>query len=547
MLHYTAQRYFHTLKYLRPSQIIARLWFKAYSPSVKQGAVPALNTPDTDWKAPAHRPPMMLSAHQCIFLNEEGEVGRASDWNDDSKEKLWLYNLHYFDDLNAAGAPERVDWHRALIQRWVDENPPVTGNGWEPYPSSLRIVNWIKWALQGNEMESAWLDSLAMQVRYLRKRLEYHLLGNHLFANAKALVFAGLYFSGDEAEEWLSKGLAILERELPEQVLEDGGHFERSPMYHGIILEDVLDLINIKCVFAAEEPLLQELGGYAHRMLFWLQAMCHPDEEISFFNDATFGIAPRLNELEAYSDRLGLESPIELTDRLTHLRDSGFVRIVQDDAVALLNVGEIGPDYLPGHAHADMLSFELSLLEQRVIVNSGISCYGVSAERLRQRGTAAHSTVEINGENSSEVWGGFRVARRARLLELDIQTDAEDVLISCAHDGYKRLHGKPIHKRTWTFRNSHLSVVDTIQGQYNGAVVWYHLHPNVRAHWAQDINNGELALTNEQKMNWSVAGGEVSLEDTTYYPGFGLAVPNQTIKIMFTGSEVTFRLQWESK
>ena len=84
-----------------------------------------------------------------------------------------------------------------------------------------------------------------MQVRFLRKRLEIHLLGNHLFANAKALVFAGLYFTGNEADEWLGKGLAILEREVPEQVLRDGGHFERSPMHHGIILEDLLDLLNV--------------------------------------------------------------------------------------------------------------------------------------------------------------------------------------------------------------------------------------------------------------------------------------------------------------
>jgi len=138
----------------------------------------------------------MLALERFVFLNEEGKLSGPDSWNDPSREKLWLYNLHYFDDLNAVGASERLDWHRALIQRWVVENPPTKGNGWESYPLSLRIVNWVKWGLQGNAMEPDWLDSLAVQVRFLRKRLEVHLLGNHLFANAKALVFAGLYFSG---------------------------------------------------------------------------------------------------------------------------------------------------------------------------------------------------------------------------------------------------------------------------------------------------------------------------------------------------------------
>ena len=81
--------------------------------------------------------------------------------------------------------------------------------------------------------------------------------------------------------------------------------------------------------------------------------------------------------------------------------------------MALLDVAPVGPDYLPGHAHADTLSFELSLFGQRVLVNSGTSQYEAGPERSRQRGTAAHNTVIVDGHDSSEVWAGFRVARRA--------------------------------------------------------------------------------------------------------------------------------------
>ena len=60
---------------------------------------------------------------------------------------------------------------------------------------------------------------------------------------------AGAYFDGPAADFWLRRGLFILRRELAEQVLEDGGHFELSPMYHALILEDLLDLVNLSQVY----------------------------------------------------------------------------------------------------------------------------------------------------------------------------------------------------------------------------------------------------------------------------------------------------------
>jgi len=170
-------------------------------------------------------------------------------WDDPGTEKLWRYNQHYFDDLNAENSNQRVSWHQALLINWVTHNLPGQGTGWEPYPTSLRIVNWIKWALAGHHLPDVCVQSLAVQVRWLTKRLEKHLLGNHYFSNAKALVFAGLAFEGKEADAWLQKGLRIIELQLPEQVLSDGGNFERSPMYHSIFLEDMLDLINVAKVW----------------------------------------------------------------------------------------------------------------------------------------------------------------------------------------------------------------------------------------------------------------------------------------------------------
>ena len=86
---------------------------------------------------------------QFRFLNRLYSLPGKGGWEEERLEKLWLYNLNYFDDLNAKNAAERTQWHGDLINRWIVENEPGKGIGWEPYPTSLRIVNWIKWFLAG--------------------------------------------------------------------------------------------------------------------------------------------------------------------------------------------------------------------------------------------------------------------------------------------------------------------------------------------------------------------------------------------------------------
>lgn len=539
-------RYIHTLRHLRPVQIYGRLWHRLNPAKPDFAPAPALRPVAGQWVPATIRPSSLLDGGTFRFLNHVGHVRTAADWNDAAQEKLWLYNLHYFDDLNAAGAEDRLAWRRALIARWVAENPPGQGNGWEPYPTSLRMVNWIKWALGGNALALDWTHSLAIQARWLRRHIEWHLLGNHLFANAKALVFAGLFFEGDEAAAWLAAGLKILRREVPEQVLADGGHFELSPMYHAIILEDMLDLINAAGARPDQVPeaVVSQWREAVSRMLPWLQGMTHPDGRIAFFNDAAFGIAPDYATLADYAQRLGVESAAgETGAAVRNFADSGYVRLEQGGAMALLDVARIGPDYLPGHAHADTLSFELSLFGQRVVVNSGTSQYGVGAERLRQRGTGAHSTVEVDGADSSEVWGGFRVARRARPFGLAVRHDDEALTVTCSHDGYRRLPGQPIHRRNWRLDPHGLQISDSIEGEFRAAVARYYLHPAVEV-----VGTGthmQLVLPDGRRVRWSVEGGAARVVFATWHPEFGVSVPSRLIEVLLDGREVRSIFSWD--
>lgn len=410
----------------------------------------------------------MLGPASFSFLNRTGDLD-AVGWSGSEEELLWRYNQHYFDDLNAEACVDRRTWHEALIVRWLAENPAGTRPAWDPYPLSLRVVNWTKWLLGGGSVVPGMAQSLAEQVRWLLQSVEYQILGNHLLSNAKALAFAGVAFTGPEADRWLDVGLGILRREVAEQLLPDGGNFERSPMYHALCLEDLLDLINLaqahpSRVPAGDAATWRTLAGQAR---FWLDTMTHPDGEIAQFNDAAVGIAPRPAQLHRYADDLGVSAEPgsgvrQAGPNLVWLTASGYVRATSDTAALICDVAPLGPNYLPAHGHADTLSFELSVRGQRIVVNGGTSRYGEGAGRLAERKTRAHSTVEVAGEDSSEVWGGFRVARRARPFAVSATVDKGAVMISASHDGYKRLPGSPVHRRTWRLAERSLRVQDEV-------------------------------------------------------------------------------------
>lgn len=475
----------------------------------------------------------MTGPGEFRFLNEDGALS-LHGWDDPVKAKLWRYNQHYFDDMNSEDALQREAWHRAMIADWILANPPGRGTGWEPYPTSLRIVNWVKWTLSGNTLQPAVRHSLSVQARWLMRRLEWHLLGNHLFANAKALVFAGLYFEGPEAAGWLATGIEILVREIPEQILPDGGQFELSPMYQALAVEDMLDLVNLALVFGRDD-LAKALGARVPSMLCWMMALTHPDGDLAFFNDTAVGVAPAVSELIGYAERLGFPAPRLLPD-LLYLPNSGYVRLTLGTAVLIADLARVGPNYLPGHAHADTLSFELSLKGQRLIVNSGTSVYSKGLERHRQRGTAAHSTVVIDEHNSSEVWSSFRVGRRALPFDIELRDDSGVLKATAAHNGYGYLPGAPVHRRTWNLSSAGLFLRDQIEGQgEHQAELRFHLPPCV-ALSQQCATEVQLCQKSGQTLAAiTVRGGSIVASPSSWHPEFGRSEPSTVLSVVARG------------
>ena len=464
------------------------------------------------------------------FLNEEKQLSIVG-WDNSALSKLWRYNLHYFDYLRQEEhQAKRFELQQKIIENWIIENPHGKGTGWEPYATSIRIINWIKWDFKTKGLSDEAKLSLWNQVKWLTGRIELHLLGNHLFINAKALLFACAFFKLNEHSNIYKKSLKLLKEELKEQFLDDGAHFELSPMYHALAMEDLLDLYQLAPTLPSNFPSQQILKKYRLGMN-WLALMRYENDQLAHFNDCANGIAPTFKELNELSIKLGLHQAFGTCKDFFHLKESGFFVFKNKKIHLIADIGHIGPDYLPGHAHADTLSFELAINGQRVIVNSGTSEYGLSAERLRQRSTSAHSTIELDGKSSSKVWSGFRVAERARISELEIIERERKLEVTAVHNGYRRIASKPFHKRKWNVNDGLLEIVDEVTGSGNSVQLRYYLHPDIQI----ELFDDEIVLSSYKEYLAKIkTDRNLEVVETTYHDKFGSSQNNKCLLIAGT-------------
>ncbi len=455
-----------TLYYLRPSQIVGQLYYRIYRPQPRWGFQCPTRSINGRWVQGISKRSHLSSEHGFRCLNTYYEFPERGDWDRADHLFLWKYNLHYFDYLNHDGTPAHRSWAKQLTQRWMIEHR--CGIGWDPYPTSLRIVNWIRYLLESppESWDSGMVESLAVQVDHLSRQIEFHIGANHLFTNGKALLFAGCFFDCKSAESWRRTGMRIVIQEIKEQFLADGGHYERSPMYQAILLEDILDLINLCNAYplTGQSELRDTLNQTVIKGLIWLSQMTLSNQNFPLFGDSANNIAPSSDSIVDYAKQLGIESPPPCAESC-YLPNSRFARLhVSSDAVVFATLDGPQPSFQPGHAHADTLSFELYIGDEPILVDTGVPTYASTPERIASRGTAAHNTLQIDEHNSSEVWSSFRVGRRARVKDLAFHTSSQGTCLSASHDGYRFLPGKPVHRRQWQVKDSQVLITDELEG-----------------------------------------------------------------------------------
>jgi uncharacterized heparinase superfamily protein len=463
----------------------------------------------------------------------EGEIR----WNYDPYDyKLWVFNLNYFDFLfdlvKAYAKSEDYIYIRKgldLILSWIKNNTNFDRIIWDPFVTAKRIVNWIcfvdflisvnYWETTNDKKNTVDIicDSLMAQAKYLNRNVEYDLGANHVIMEGKGLVFAGLAL---ETEDYFSKGLQILRKEFSEQVLSDGGHYERSISYHIEVLMHYLEA-SVILIKAGKEVIGKELIQKIEPMFDYLYDVIKPNGLIPLLNDSSEEYPIRASEIlccgavlygrsefkrccgnkiseyalfllgsQAFKEYESINSAERNTASDRFFKDTGYYLIKDtlysgNELYLLFDVGNNGPDYNLGHTHADNLNVLLSIGDDDIFTDPGAYTYKAGEERNYFRSTSSHNTMTIDNTSSSQIWGAFRVAERAYSHVDKYAVGPAIEVISAYHDGYTRVlkKDKILHGRTLIYyKKKWLLIIDNLYGKISNnhnAALNYVLGENV--------------------------------------------------------------------
>src|SRR5712691_4364831 len=460
------------------------------------------------------------------------------DWNADLHRLDWvataLLAAHYTQDGTFT---ERAS---SLLTHWWRANPPGSAPWRDPFEVAQRgnTLSWILFlgaSLPTFSAEALGTVACALLTSgyWTEATLEYHVPNNHLFIEVIRLTQLGLLFPEFPwAQRWLRRGLGFLEREIERQVLPDGVHAERSVLYHRIVLEALLELIAL----AARNDLILPPLVYerSRRMVSFLRNVQRPDGEFPLLGDSfPRDTLLRYDLLAAAAELLGTDStdgqpdertlwlldgcwptPVASTQAL-HAQvwmDGGYAVFdragPQGRNHLVCDFGEFGMAAAPGHGHADCLSLDLCVSGRPFLIDAGAySSYRGEHWRNAFRCTRAHNTVLVDGTDQTPLSGIFGAGRFAvPTLHTAILGDWLR-LLDASHDGYRRLRGKVVHRRSIIeIPHDGWLVIDflTGKGRHEVEVLW-HFHPAVSIALTDSALHAHDASGAGLQMVWSAS------------------------------------------
>jgi len=592
--------YLRTARYFRPSQILARIRKETGARLVLQFSWLAQRRYSAPANAARCRDVRFMDAgdvgyglqlqalqenaqrlQQGIFrlLNKELTLGFPVNWNPAETTRLWRYNLHYFDyalDLALVARWDQSEKASSLLGQlfhdWIVHNPVARGVGWHSYPIARRIVNWVQSLslasdaiiFRDGRRESEWIASLYAQSQYLEDHLEFDCLGNHLLADAKALVFAGLFFEGEAARRWLTRGEEFLWKGLEEQILPDGCHFERSPMYQAIVLQDYLEVVLAYRLNGRDVPAW--VSSKLRSMADFLSGVRHPDGEIPLIGDSAFGIARHPCDILAAAEvllnvrgrwpgaRADLYSAMmapqafqpapakkRMLDDCRSWPDAGYCALQGEEERdwLLIDTKPMGPPNIPAHGHCSLFSYELSIAGERLIVDSGVEEYQPGPWRLFWRSTRAHNTVTVDGAEQSEIWAAFRVGRRIKVIKSGYARHERASVFTGVHNGFVGQSAR--HRRVIAALPGRLWIIlDEITGAGQHDITSFvHFHPDAVCELRGTTAGVSLRTCrmrihpyrrdHDPPIKMSCVQGQLEPIQGWYAPRFGVRQPNPVL------------------
>ncbi|HVS78392.1 MAG TPA: alginate lyase family protein, partial [Steroidobacteraceae bacterium] len=435
---------------------------------------------------------------------------------------------------------------RILVDSWLESSPYPRGVNWcaslEP---AIRLVNWaLAWQLlgadasvlfagaQGRAFRRRWLEAVYRHCHFIARHFSRHSsANNHLLGEATGLFIAAIAWPlWPESRRWRAEARTELAREALLQTFEDGVNREQAVWYH----HSVADMLMLAGLFAraAGCDFDAQYWGALESMLDFLASIMDVAGGVPAIGDADEGVLARLvpaggakpwpgvyrsllatgavlfgrpeyrlkaGELDEKTRWLLGDAAADRFDRLDvsqarlPVRRSfpcaGYFvlgdRLETPEEVRIVaEAGPLGYLSIAAHGHADALAFTLTAGGRPFLVDPGTFAYHTEpAWRRYFRGTSAHNTVMIDGEDQSLYAGPFLWLRHAdATVDEFLCAPALQVLVA-HHDGYRRLADPVRHRRTWRYDTSDatLAVCDELLcSRTHGVEIFWHFAPECR-------------------------------------------------------------------
>lgn len=463
---------------------------------------------------------------KVTFLNRTVSFQDATDIKADDKRtasypRLWKLKLDAFEPLtwllfSSRDSEEAITVIEEWTDAWLRNNNRIghqTGylrRTWTPYAVSLRIINWCRYcAWRGEQaVEEELVRAIYKNALFLSNHIEWDVDGNHLVENGAALVVAGIFFEEHE-QDWVETGLEVLQTVAETQFCEDGCHFERSPMYHILVLTRLLTVLDLLSETNRSWPV--KLESAARIATGFLSAIKPPDRRIPLLNDSVFGEALRLDSCIRYANSVGISGK----EPQTMLNGSGYYWLGEEDSRLLLDYGASGPSHLLAHTHNDALSLLAWVDGDRVLTDTGCFDYKPGKHRISARSVEGHNTVQVGNKEPADIGHRFLMSHR-----IEPETNQFDGDVTVVEGRYRGESGY-YHNRRVSHADDWWLVEDKVSETDDQIVSRLHLHPDIEVSGTSPVVLSKNKVRKGQV--WPLVVDKVGRTTGEYYPEFGHA------------------------
>jgi len=434
------------------------------------------------------------------------------------------------------------------INDWINNNPFRYGPNWAvTMEVGIRVSNWLVsllFFLNSSELTddffSMLLASAEQHGKHIMSNLENISLitSNHTLGN-----FAGLYVLSvlspvlKQSRKWRFFAKRELEREIFKQTFEDGWNFESSTAYHRLVTE--MFLYPFLLGDFLDEPFSEDYAGRLRKMIEVLGETAKPNGRIPQIGDNDNG---RFLIFQADRDAEDLRIDYLLETAQRNPRVEPKIQGVKSDffpeagrylfrnprICMLVSAGPKGQAGGGGHAHNDVLSFELNVDGEDIIVDPGTYCYTVDSDNRNQfRSVLNHNTLSWKGlEPCSFDKGLFSLPEQGALNVENCRLDSTEDYFSAVYKYKNRFHRREIRFKK---EQDEIEMIDSCS--HKNAFLTFVFAPGIDPVKVKNgFTAGKAHFSFDRQINIGIESGQ-------YSPAYGKLLPNKIIRAKLSGTK----------